>query len=223
MTLADWANMATIGGGAAAVLGLLFAVWQVTAWKVQRRTELRSIAASRALVALTRANDAIVTWASGIEDILHVEDPEMDFGQLLEDVETIDAKGRASTELPLQDLHAATPEVGVHLDEEAGAILRAVYDNALEMREVIDAMRTEVECVPGDEALYAVQRLRAAVREGREFSQQQLLRASLVLVPIARLGARPSWFGRAKRAEVAREPTRSTRERWAPWSIRRRQ
>jgi hypothetical protein len=187
MTLADWADIATISGGVVAVVGLVFAIWQVLAWKRQRRSEMRSIAARDALVALTRAHDVLVAWTTTLEDLTDVEDPDMDFERLFEEFAGLDRRGREAMDQPLRDLHAATAEAYVHLDNEEAGFLSTLHSLALEMREDIDGRVTEMEQVPSEETLASVRRLHRALHEDQEFIQQQLQRAASVLQPIARL------------------------------------
>jgi hypothetical protein len=88
---------------------------------------------------------------------------------------------------PLRDLHAATAEAYVHLDNEEAGFLSTLHSLALEMREDIDGRVTEMEQVPSEETLASVRRLHRALHEDQEFIQQQLQRAASVLQPIARL------------------------------------
>jgi len=190
MVASEWldvlGNIGDLVGGIATVAAVVLGLREVHRWREQRAEEKKSEAAARGLVALTRAHNAILGWAEALEDITDVEDPEMDFEALAERFQAADRNGRDAAEQALRDLHGATAEAYVHLENREAGFLANVQSMSAEMRAHVDSFITELECVPARSEIEVVRRIRATLREGRAFVQEQFQSGAAVLQPIAR-------------------------------------
>jgi hypothetical protein len=110
----------------------------------------------------------------------------MDFERLAEAFQAADNRGRRIAEQPLRELHVATAEAYVHLENDQAGSLLYVYDMSAEMFGYADGFITEIECVPPGSELDVVKQIRATLREGRTSIQAQYQRGAAVLQPIAR-------------------------------------
>jgi hypothetical protein len=139
MNLQDAAHLGECVGGFSTLAAVLLAGVEVTRRRRERLREKRSDAAARALVALTRACEALEAWANDIIEITDVQDPEMDFEKLLEDLEQADGARRKAAPEPLRDLNSATVEAYVHLDPQEYHFRRPFTRGAARCRSILGA------------------------------------------------------------------------------------
>src|SRR5512138_2288332 len=187
VTLESASYVGEIVGGISTAAAVALAVFELSRRRRERLREKRADAAARALVALTRACEALDAWAAGIEDVTDVEDPDMDFAKLLEDLESLDRKGRDTREQPLREVNSAAVEAYVHLDPQEYHFLSDVHALSLDMRQELASLVTEVENVPLGNELASVRGIRSAFRQARASIRELRDGGATTLQAIARL------------------------------------
>ena len=188
-TLDTLAQLGNAVGGFATLVAVGFAMYELRRWRLNARDEKRSQAASRALMALTAAHDAITNWLTIVHDGLEVEDPEAGFVSLARQVEAVDNKLQLRVDPYLRELHLASAEAYVHLDSAHANILSELQCLTTDTREYLDSFLTELVQAPEGTELDVIHRMRSTLTEARSLANRLLVQGAAALQPIARLAA----------------------------------